>query len=167
MKNMMQAVVVAVLVATIGAFGVIESLQAAPKESQRLRGMEGRAFLVEAFLDPDFTVVNPPGGSYCYIFNSEGEWIDERFAFDGPPVPGTWEQLSVGAATDYTAMASAFGGFIEIYQDGHVTPARGSGVLQLEAATEVFLAGEFLVEIFARGHEVDAGECSLPPPDGD
>lgn len=167
MKNKIQAMVAGVLIAAVGALGFFETLEAAPKESQRLRGMEGRAFLVEAFLDPDFTIPNPPGGSYCYIFNSEGEWIDERFAFDGPPVPGMWEQDSVGAATGYTAMASAFGGFVEIYQTGHVTPARGGGVLQLEAATDIFLEGEFLFAVFARGHEVEADECSLPPPDGD
>jgi hypothetical protein len=167
MKNKIHVGLVATLIAAIGAFGFFETLEAAPKESQRLRGLEGRAFLVEAFLDADFTIPNPPGGSYCYIFNSSGEWIDERFAFGGPPVPGAWGQDSVGAATGYTAMASAFEGFIEIYQEGHVTPASGRGVLQLEAVTDVLVGGELAVVLFARGYEVEANECSLPPPDGD
>ena len=141
MKNKMQVGVAALLIAMIGVFGVIESLQAAPKESQRLRGMEGRAFLVEGFvLDEDGNVVgeNPPGGSYCYFFNSDAEWIDERWIGG----PGTWEQDSVGAATSYTASAAVEVDtmvFVALDQSGHVTPAQGRGVLQLEAVTDVLL----------------------------
>jgi len=42
MKNKINIGAVLTLIVSIGAFGVFESLQAAPKESQRLRGMEGR-----------------------------------------------------------------------------------------------------------------------------
>ena len=141
MKSKMQVAVAAVLIAIIGGFGVIESLQAAPKESQRLRGMEGRAFLVEGFLLDEFGDVigeNPPGGSYCYFFNSDAEWIDERWIGG----PGTWEQDSVGAATSYTGSAAVEvepGVFVALDQQGHVTPAKGRGVLQLEAVTDVLL----------------------------
>lgn len=149
MKNKMNAGIVVAVIAAISTFGVIDSLQAAPKESQRLRGMDSRAFLVEAFIqdeEGEYTVPNPPGGSYCYIFNSGGEWIDERFALPGePPVPGTWEQHSVGAKTAYSASADAVFdiGFplpVSIIQEGVVTPARGRGVLQLEAPTDVYVS---------------------------
>lgn len=169
MKGKIQAGVVCLLIAAIGAFGVVETLQAAPKESQRLRGMEGRAFLVEAFvLDENGNVVgeNPPGGSYCYIFNSDAEWIDQRW----PGGPGTWEQHSVGAKTPYTASAEAelnigseeepFVTLVSIIQEGTVTPAHGKGVLQLEAVTEVFVAPFGLVQVLLSiGHEVDISEC--------
>lgn len=165
MNGKLQAGVIGLLITVIGAFGVVETLQAAPDSSQRLRGMEGRAFLVEAR-----ALAGPPAnpGSYCYIFNSEAEWIDERF-----PVPGTWEQQSVGAATSYTATASVeFPGFglVEVIQDGHVTPAGGKGVLQLEAVTEVFIEAFGLdpFQILATvGYEIDIDDCpsSLPPGD--
>lgn len=163
MKNKIQAMVVGVLIAAIGAFGFFETLEAAPDGSQRLRGMDNRAFRVD-------TVPSSVEGPYCYYFNSGGEWIDERFTegFEGPPVPGTWEQDSVGAATSYTAAAEvAFqdGPFlIEIIleQEGHVTPARGRGVLQLEAYTDVYvnvyapdgnLVFEDFIEVVTMGYE--------------
>lgn len=174
MKSKIHVSLVATLIAAIGAFGFFETLEAAPKESQRLRGLEGRAFLVEAFaLDDDGQVIgpNPPGGSYCYIFNSNTEWIDERF-----PESGTWQQNSVGAKTGYSASADAVFNFgtedepflvpISIIQEGVVTPAKGSGVLQIEALTDILVFGGYFSTILAIGHEVDADECSLPPPDG-
>lgn len=166
MKKKMNVGIVVTLMAAIGTFGVIDSLQAAPDGSQRLRGMEGRAFLVEGFiLDEDGNVVgeNPPGGSYCYIFNPGGEWDDQRF-----PVTGTWEQQSVGAATPYTATASFLFpfGFVELFQEGHVTPAKGKGVLQLEATTEIYLEPFGLVQVLLTiGHEIDANDCPPPFPD--
>ena len=175
MKIKMNAVIMVALIAAISTFGVIDSLQAAPEGSQRLRGMEGRAFLVEGFiLDEDGNVVgeNPPGGSYCYIFNSNSEWIDERFFG-----PGTWEQHSVGASTPYSASAEfevePFV-FVVLAQEGHVTPAGGRGVLQLEAITDVFidvydadgnLVFRFpLATILAVGHEIDVNDCPPPSP---
>ena len=163
MKNKANTGIMVALIAAISTFGVIDALQAAPKESQRLRGMDGRAFLVEAFiLDEDGNVVgeNPPGGSYCYIFNPDSEWIDARF-----PATGTWEQQSVGATTPYTATASFLFpfGFVELFQEGRVTPAKGKGVLQLEATTEIYLAPFGLVQVLLTvGHEIDVNDC--PPP---
>ncbi len=141
MKGKIHAGVIGLLIAAIGAFGVFGTLQAAPDSSQRLRGMDGRAFLVEGFLlDEDGNVVgeNPPGGSYCYFFNPGAEWIDERWIGG----PGTWEQNSVGAATGYMASAAVEvepGVVVALDQKGHVTPAQGRGVLQLEAVTDVLL----------------------------
>lgn len=171
MKNKMNAGIAVAIVAAISTFGVIDSLQAAPKESQRLRGMEGRAFLVESV-----ALAGPPAapGSYCYFFNPGAEWIDERFSLDGvTPIPGTWEQHSVGAATSYTATASidvAGLGLIELFQDGRVTPAGGKGVLQLEATTEVYievLGPEAFQILSTVGYEIDVNDCPppFPPPE--
>lgn len=173
MKNKIQVVVAAALIAVIGAFGVIESLQAAPEESQRLRGMEGRGFLVEGFiLDENGDVIgeNPPGGTYCYFFNSGAEWIDERWIGG----PGTWGQNSVGAATSYSASAAVElepGVFLALDQNGHVSPANGRGVLQLEAVTDILvnvydedgnLAAQFLLfQLLTVGHEVP--DCGSEP----
>lgn len=173
MNNKMNAGIVVAVIAAISTFGVIDSLQAAPKESQRLRGMEGRAFLVESV-----ALAGPPAapGSYCYFFNPGAEWIDERFSLDGvTPIPGTWEQHSVGAATSYTATASVDAtviglGLVELVQDGHVTPAQGKGVLQLQATTEVYIEvlGPDPFQILSTvGHEIDADDCPppFPPPE--
>ena len=173
MKNKMNAGIVVAVIAAISTFGVIDSLQAAPKESQRLRGMEGRAFLVESV-----ALAGPPAaeGKYCYIFNPGAEWIDERFSLDMvTSIPGTWEQHSVGAATSYTATASvdasAIGlGLVELFQDGRVTPARGKGVLQLQATTEVYieLFGPKAFQILStEGYEIDVNDCPppFPPPE--
>lgn len=165
MKIKTQVVVTAAFITVTGAFGLIESLQAAPTESQRLRGMEGRAFLVEGFIldeDGNVTGENPPGGSYCYFFNSDAEWIDERWIGG----PGTWEQYSVGAATSYAASAAVEVEpmvFVALDQNGRVTPAQGRGVLQLEAVTDVLLdiydeEGELLdqfllLKLLTVGHE--------------
>ena len=173
MKNKTKTGIAVTVIAAISTFGVIDALQAAPKESQRLRGMEGRAFLVESI-----ALAGPPAapGSYCYFFNPGAEWIDERFSLDGvTSIPGTWEQHSVGAATSYTATASvdasALGlGLVELLQEGHVTPARGKGVLQLQATTEVYveLFGPDPFQILSTvGHEIDANDCPppFPPPE--
>ena len=157
MKNKIHVGLVAALVAAIGTFGFFETLEAAPDGSQRLRGMDDRAFRIEAA---------PPGdpGSYCYYFNTDGEWVDERWPFG----PGTWEQDSVGAATSYTAAAEAAfpdGDFLFeliLEQKGHVTPARGRGVLQLEASTDIYvnvydangdLVFQDLIEVLTMGYE--------------
>ncbi len=175
MKGKIQAGVVGFLISAVGVLGLVETLQAAPDGSQRLRGMEGRAFLVEAFIQDEngeYTIPNPPGGSYCYIFNSGGEWIDERFALGGPPVPGMWEQHSVGAKTTYSASADAVFdiGFplpVLIVQEGVVTPARGRGVLQLEALTDIFVFGEYSSTLLTIGYEIDIDDCPPAFPTGD
>lgn len=161
----MKAGVVLSVIIAIGSFGVFGTLEAAPKESQRLRGMEGRAFLIDAFrFDENGNPVQFDGG-YCYFFNADEEWIDQRWPFG----PGMWEQHSVGAATPYTAMASvnlpSFG-FVELIQNGLVTPARGRGVLGLESITEIYVTppegDRVLIDvILSIGREVAADEC--PP----
>jgi hypothetical protein len=152
------------LIVAIGSFGIYETLQAAPKESQRLRGMEGRTFLIDAFRFDENGNPEQFDGGYCYRFNPDGEWVDDRWPFG----PGIWEQHSVGAATSYTATASVFlqFGFLELIQNGSVTPAKGRGVLQLESITEIYVTppdaeDTFLVDvILSIGKEVEPDECS-------
>lgn len=165
MRNTIKAGVVLSVIIAIGSFVVSGALQAAPKESQRLRGMEGRAFLIDAFrFDESGNPIQFDGG-YCYFFNADEEWIDQRWPFG----PGMWEQHSVGAATSYTATASVNFpplGFVELIQNGSVTPAQGRGVLQLESISEVYLTppegDRFLADvILSIGREVAADEC--PP----
>ena len=134
-----------------------------PSESQRLRGLGGRIFAVEVF-DPDGTFLFPN----CYTFYADGTWDDPGF-----PVLGTWSQNSTGAKTSYTAGATAlefdigdpgtpFLVTLQLDQEGTVTPARGKGVLQLEAysvATIVELGNLVVGEFVSVGHEVD--ECPL------
>ena len=165
MRKRMKAMIVLSVIFAISSFDVYETLQAAPTESQRLRGMEGRAFLIDAFrFDENGNPVQFDGG-YCYFFNADEEWIDQRWPFG----PGMWEQHSVGAATDYTASASVnipTFGFVELIQNGSVTPAQGRGVLQLESITDIYLTPPgaeepILVDvILSIGREVKAEECS-------
>jgi hypothetical protein len=165
MRRKMKAGLVLSVIVAIGSFGVYETLQAAPKESQRLRGMEGRAFLIDAFrFDENGNPIQFDGG-YCYFFNADEEWVDERWPFG----PGMWEQHSVGAATSYTATASVNFppiGFVELIQNGSVTPAQGRGVLQLESITDIYVTPPDAEEavlvdvILSIGHEVEAGACS-------
>ncbi len=99
--------------------------------------------------------LSPPGPSFdnCYSFHADGTFDDPVF-----PVLGTWTQHSVGAATTYTATAG-IPGVITLVQEGKVTPARGRGILQLEAHTTVVVAeaGELPFEVLflSRGQEVD------------
>lgn len=147
------------LVFVIGIFGAVGPLAATPDESQRLRGLGGRVFEV--------TVVELPDGvpfSNCYFFEEDGTWIDPPF----PGGPGTWGQHTNGASTTYTAMATweiPDVLSVVLVQDGIVTPARGRGVLQLEATTLVtgVIGGEPLeVEFLSVGFQNN--DCSVPSP---
>jgi hypothetical protein len=131
MKSLISLVVFSTFIAS--------SLQAAPEESQRLRGLEGRTFAVEV---TDLSG-NPPPFSNCYAFNEDGSFDDPLFLPPpGPTIPGTWTQDSNGAKTGYTATAivavdEQFS--VLLTQVGTVTPARGGGVLQLDAFNTVDL----------------------------
>ena len=118
----------ATLVGVIISLGITGTLSATPDGSQNLRGLGGRTFAVE--------VTNLTTGEVffnCYTFNEDGSWIDPRF-----PVPGTWTQNSNGAATSYSATAILpLGGNVAavLEQHGTVTPAGGSGTLQIDATS--------------------------------
>ena len=150
--------VVAVLVFAIFTFGAIGPLMATPDDSQRLRGLGGRVF--------DVMVVELPDGipfHNCYIFGEDGTWIDPPF----PGPPGAFVQHTPGASTTYTAeAASVIPDILDILlvQEGEVTPAQGSGVLQLVASTYVtgtFLGDEISVEFLSVGFQNN--DCSLMP----
>ena len=123
---------IAVLISVTFGVGVfVETAGATPDDSQRLRGLGGRAFEVMVIQLPD----GQPSPN-CYYFEEDGTWFDPPFG-----VPGTWVQHSNGASTTYTARArlvvEEFGIDLVLIQEGAVTPARGRGILQLEATTRV------------------------------
>ncbi len=135
------------------SFGIASSAWAEPDESQRLRGMAGRVFLVEVEVVYSILGDDLPVGTVfpnCYFFENGGVWNDPGF-----PVLGTWVQDTNGAATTYTAFADADG--LVILQKGSVTPARG--VLQLEAFSTLLVGELILAEFVSVGSEVD--ECPL------
>ncbi len=143
-----------VLMVVVSTFLFAEAVTAAPKDSQKLRGLAGRVFLVTT---TELSGTLPPTPN-CYTFNADGSWIDTGF-----PVPGSWGQHTNGASTTYSVSAAIpqIGFLLE--QDGKVTPARGKGVLQLEAFSSFFVAGNLIFEFHSEGSEVD--ECPLTLPD--
>ena len=145
---------------TLVSVGFIGSVWAAPDGSQRLRGLGGRVFLVEVeVLAAEDGFGLPPVGfifANCYFFEVDGSWIDPAFPDPASPVPGTWVQHSTGAKTTYSAFSDVG---ILLWQDGTVTPARGRGVLQLEAYSTVFYGDFPLAKFRSVGEEVD--ECPL------
>ena len=149
---------VAVLVFAVGIFGAVGPLLATPDDSQRLRGLGGRIFEV--------TVVELPDGepfANCYFFEEDGTWIDPPF----PGGPGTWVQHTNGASTTYTAVAEGEwvpGVYLVLEQNGAVTPAQGSGVLQLEATSivDVLVGGEVVAEVEFYSVGFQNNDCSVP-----
>ena len=107
-KIMKRSFSVGAAVGLIASVFVMGTIDAAPDESQRLRGIAGREFGVEV------TVVDVTPGALgglgfvegqeltnCYEFFDDGTWLDPVF------VPGPWEQHTNGASTTLTADASA------------------------------------------------------------
>lgn len=147
------------LIATFGPDGFIETASAVPDDSQRLRGLGGRTFAVE--------VTNLTDGSIfqnCYVFDEDGTWSEPLF-----PVPGTWMQNSIGAKTTYSASALLdIGGGLGVLleQHGTVTPAGGTGVLQIEAfssASVIVIADSSLIAALGDFYSVGQqdNDCSL------
>ena len=145
------------LTLSVSMFG---SAAADPDGSQRLRGLGGRVFLVEVeVIAAEDCCDLPPVGftfSNCYFFEADGSWIDPAFPDPASPVPGTWVQHSTGAKTTYSAFSDIG---ILLWQDGTVTPARGKGVLQLEAYSTVYFGDFPLAKFLSIGEEVN--ECPL------
>jgi hypothetical protein len=122
--------VLAVGVLTVALTGV--PAMATPDGPQRLRGMEDRTFLVEvSLLDGSFLFDN------CYTFNADGTWFDLVLTGIGgfENAIGEWEQDSNGVSTTFSVEAdlTPFGAGGSLIQNGAVTPAMGTGVLQLSA----------------------------------
>ena len=157
---MKSKLLMATFLSLVAAIGFVETVGAIPDDSQRLRGLGGRTFLVdvEVIAAIDCCDLPPVGFTFqnCYIFEPDGTWLDPAFPRPESPVPGTWEQHSVGAKTTYTAIADVG---IVLWQEGTVTPAQGKGVLQIEAFSTVFFGDLALAEFRSVGEEVD--ECPL------
>lgn len=147
-----------IIIALIAAIGIVETVWAVPDGSQRLRGLGGRVFLVEVEVVASVLDEIPVGLVFpnCYFFDADGTWVDPAFPDPASPVPGMWMQHSTGAKTTYTAYADVG---IVLWQDGAITPARGTGVLQLEAFSTVFFGDFPLADFVSVGSEVDA--CPL------
>ena len=101
----------------------------------------------------------------CYFFEEDGTWIDPPF----PGGPGTWVQHTNGASTTYTAVAEGEwfpGVYLVLEQNGAVTPAQGSGVLQLEATTivDVLVGGEVVAEVEFYSVGFQNNDCSRERP---
>ena len=148
----------AAVTGTIISFGIIGSAGADPDGSQRNRGLGGRVFLVNVEVVASVLEELPVGTMFpnCYFFEPDGTWVDPAFPNPDTPVPGTWMQHSNGATTTYTA-SSEVG--IVLWQEGSVTPAKGRGVLQLEAFSILWFGDFALAEFVSVGSEVD--ECPL------
>ena len=138
-------------VSTLAIIGMVGTSWATPDGSQRLRGLGDRVFLVTAELTVDRLGIGLPIGTTfpnCYIFNAQADidgynWFESAF----PDVKGTWAQDSNGAKTSYAVEASNSVSGDQITQWGHVTPARGKGVLQLEADSFVDIIPGGLAEL--------------------
>ena len=155
MKNKL---ILTIIITLIVAIGFVETVGATPDGSQRLRGLGGRVFLVEVEVVASFIEELPVGMVFpnCYFFEADGTWVDPAFPNPETPVPGTWTQHSNGTKTTYTASAEVG---IVLYQEGMITPAKGAGVLQLEAFSSVFFGDFSLADFVSVGSEVD--ECPL------
>lgn len=149
--------VVTTLIATLGIVGTVG---AAPDDSQRLRGLGDRVFLVTVELKEDpfeifLDIFGVPVGTTfpnCYIFAAEADtdgnnWFETAF----PGTVGTWSQGSVGAKTGYVVNAG------DLVQFGQVTPAGGKGVLQLDAESSI--PGVLL--FFSVGAEIEASKAEI------
>jgi hypothetical protein len=156
MKNRLYLTIIGTLIAAIG---IVETVGAKPEGSQRLRGLGDRVFLVEVEVVASVLGDDLPVGMVfpnCYFFEADGTWVDPAFPNPETPVPGTWTQHSNGAKTTYSASADAG---IVLWQEGTVTPAKGGGVLQLEAFSTLWFGDFALAEFVSVGSEVK--ECPL------
>jgi hypothetical protein len=120
------------LITGFGVIGLVETVGADPDGSQRLRGMADRTFFVNVE-----NLGTGEMGTNCYAFPADGSWADGVLV-------GGWVQHSNGAKTAYSADGSAdnwmgSGFTLLIKQEGVVTPAHGSGILQLRAFSDIFV----------------------------
>ena len=103
--------------------------------------MEGRVFFVQVeLLENIIGLPDDLAFPNCYFFNAGGEWLDPGFLdLDSNIIPGDWSQHTPGAATTYMADVFNAENGLALRQEGSVTPARGGGVLQLEATSTLFV----------------------------
>jgi hypothetical protein len=170
MKIRSRLVALTTILTTFSILGLAGIVAAAPDDSQRLRGLGDRVFLVTAELTVDRLGIGLPIGTTlpnCYIFNAEADadgynWFESAF----PDVKGTWAQDSNGAKTSYGVEASNAVSGDQITQWGRVTPARGKGVLQLEADSfvDIIPGGPAELEFYSVGEEIHASEVESKCP---
>lgn len=148
------------LLVILTVIGAMNTAVADPDESQRLRGLGDRVFLVNV----DFYVDGELQFSFpnCYFFTSDVNADGNKIWFE-PAAQGSWKQNSTGASTSYFVTADLPDG-LTLLQEGQVSPAGGSGILQLEAISTIQQFGDFL-EFFSVGSEIDEAdaEASCPP----
>lgn len=159
MRNKAYLALLIALVTASGVFGLVETVGATPNDSQRLRGLGGRVFLVDVDVVVDGIAVD--SFANCYFFDPDGVWYETG----GTPL-GTWAQHSNGASTTYSVVADT-GTVGRLLQDGQVSPARGKGVLQLEAVSTLpDLELPFDLKFISIGAEIDESLvylCPIPP----
>lgn len=103
---------------------------------------------------PFYEPPDPPGPN-CYSFLEDGTWIDPLFTFS--PM-GTWEIVSAGAVTRYTARAALIiPGVVSLVLDqrGLITPGYANGTVRLQAFSTFSIDGEPLAEFMSTGYETD------------
>ena len=150
-----RAFVVVGLIAAIGVFGIVETLEAQPAGSQRLRRLGGRTFWVQVD-----QVDGPMSFQNCYQFFPDQSWEETL-----NPTMGGWTQDSNGAKTSYSVDAVVFG-VLPLHQVGEVSPAGGRGVLQLVATSTVtipFTDPPTILTYISVGSEIDPGAAALCP----
>ena len=151
MENNIHTKLASWLIAAICVVGTVETLEATPEGSQRLRGLGDRVFAVHV---TELTGnIGPLEFDNCYFFEANGTWIDPGFLDPSFVVPGTWGQDSNGAKTSYGASAEF--DIFRLEQQGMVTPAHGAGTLQIEAYSTVFVEGQAFLEFLSVGNEVE------------
>ncbi len=166
MRTKSYLAVIMVMITTAGVVGFAGTAGAEPGDSQRLRGLAERVFLVTVEVTKDefgvfeFFFGAPVGTTFpnCYIFaadaNENGSnWFESAF-----PTEGAWNQGSVGAKTSYEV--TNLDGFRQL---GEVTPARGKGVLQLEAVSSIVDLGLEFLSVGAEVHGSDIDDCPIEP----
>jgi hypothetical protein len=168
MKNKNVLGLVLASITAISFFGIVGTLEAKPSESQRLRGLGDRVFLVTVTLTKDLIGIGLPIGTSfpnCYVFAADDDeggnnWFETAF-----PTKGMWAQDSNGAKTSYTAENAE--GFLQL---GLVTPAGGKGVLQLVAKSfvDAVPGGDPAeLEFLSVGAEIDESEIAGCPTEPD
>ena len=156
MRNKAYLALLIAMVTAGGVIGLVETVGATPNDSQRLRGLGERVFLVDVDVVIDEMVVE--SFVNCYFFDADGVWYETG----GTPL-GTWVQHSNGASTTYSVVADT-GEVGRLLQDGQVSPAGGKGVLQLEAVSTLpDLEVPFDLKFISKGAEIDESLVYLCP----
>ena len=166
MKTRPYVLLIAGLIAAVGVLGLTQTVRATPDASQRLRGMAGRVFEVTVEVTKDDLGIfegifgAPVGTTFpnCYIFAADANASGNNWSESAFPTEGVWTQGSVGAKTSY--QVTNVTGFQQL---GQVTPAKGKGVLQLEAVSTILAFGLEFVSVGSEVQGSDIDDCPISP----